>query len=384
MHEKQTYSYSSQLSTILILASIFFVFFNQFIGFWTPESAYKQEENRNKQTLPKLDPARLDKFPPLMDAFINDQLNIRPWLLDNYHELKYVLGVSPNPEKVLVGNGQWLYLGMRDQEYVENKIVFSKAQIDSLRYIWKSRFDFLDKKGILNHVVIVPVKQRVYPEFLPTSIRNVYPNYSLELLKKLKFPTKKIAYLLPELITEKQKYPVFYQLDNHWNSAGGYVAYRKIMEVLKQQKPSLKTLSESEISYSKVSRNSGMLSVFLGLDGKFTETFTEVSTQKNSAVEVEKYGFEIPEYFPYKEVFERRFVNLKAKNKEKILIISDSFGEATQTFFKETFEECLFLFDGWQYKLDTEILEIFKPDIVVFITVEPFVGHVLNYDFDVH
>lgn len=384
MEVKNTYNYRSELSTWIVISSMFFVFFNQIIGFIQTKSKYKQDENRSIQKIPHFNISKLDKFPPEMDAYLNDNLYFRPWLLDCFHELKYAYGISPNTEKVIIGKDNWLFLGMKDQLYFEGTPKFSSTEIDTLTSIWEQRFSFLEQQKIIHHWFIVPIKQHVYLEKMPFNMRFSHENQTLKLLKKLKPLSPKVSYLLETLNQEKEQYPVFYKLDNHWNSAGGYIAYKEIMKVIVQKNRNILSLKESDLLRKKESRSTGILSNFVGLDGYFSENFTQISPHLNNAKEVPKYGFKAPEHFPYKDRYERRFVNPSAKNKQKIMIVGDSFVEETEAFFKETFSECLFVFDGWEYKLHDEMMDTYKPDIVIYMTIEPFIHHILVHPTEIH
>jgi hypothetical protein len=384
MENEKTYTYRSELSTWIVIASMFFVFFNQFIGFIQTKSRYKQDENRSIQKKPHFNISKLDKFPPEMDAYLNDNLYFRPWLLDCYHELKYTYGISPNTEKVIIGADNWLFLGMKDQLYFEGSPSFSSTEIDTLNKIWEQRFSILEQRKIIHHWFIVPIKQHVYLDKMPFNMRFSSENQTLKLVQKMKPIQNKVSYLLEPLKQAKKQYPVFYKLDNHWNSAGGYIAYLEMMRSIRTQNPTIKHLDFSELQVKQETRNTGILSNFVGLDGYFSETFSQISPKSNTSHEVGKYGFLAPDHFPYKDRYERRFVNPTAKNKQKIMIVGDSFGEATEAFFKESFSECLFVFDGWEYKLHDEMMDTFKPDIVIYMTIEPFVHHILVHPTEMH
>ena len=60
----------------------------------------------------------------------------------------------------------------------------------------------------------------------------------------------------------------------------------------------------------------------------------------------------------------------------KILVIRDSFGDQLIPFLKEPFSESVFIFDGWDYGLNKEIIETVKPDIVIFLGLET---HIENF-----
>ena len=92
--------------------------------------------------------------------------------------------------------------------------------------------------------------------------------------------------------------------------------------------------------------------------------------ENECAKEFKKYGFPPTKGFPYPWTYEKRYVNKEDTSGLRILVIRDSFGHQIIPFLKESFSESVFIFDAWQYKLNEQIIEVVKPDIVVFLTVE--------------
>jgi len=88
------------------------------------------------------------------------------------------------------------------------------------------------------------------------------------------------------------------------------------------------------------------------------------------SIEPEKYGFPPIPGFAYPWSYENRYVNDSIANGIRVLFIRDSFGEVIRPFAREVFSESLFIFDAWQFKLNEEIIEQYKPDVVVFIGLE--------------
>ena len=88
------------------------------------------------------------------------------------------------------------------------------------------------------------------------------------------------------------------------------------------------------------------------------------------SIEDKKYGFKSIKGFPYPWSYEVRYTNKKIKSGLKILFIRDSFGDQLIPFVREVFKESVFIFDAWRYQLNKPIIEIVKPDIVVYLGLE--------------
>ncbi len=375
--------YIRYFSSFISLGLLFFLGLNQFFTWvkWDIQSS----ENRKKASFPVLNVNRLDAYPSEMDAYINDNFYLRPFLLLEFHKLKYVMGVSPNPKKVIVGNDGWLFLGMKDQEVYEGHYPFGREQLDSFYAVWEQRFNYFEKKQIHGLWAIAPIKQYFYEEHMPPNKKRNFQNRTVKLQTFLdqKIPGKTI-YLGNSLQSKKSKGVLFYKHDNHWNSLAGYYSYLVIMENLQKEIKDLNVLTEKDVIRIQKETNTGSLSNFVGLEGRLKETVVEVVTKEKPLKEMPKYGFKAPADFPYEYVYECRYVNPRAKNKQKILVIRDSFGDALLPFFQQTFSETMYVFDAWEYKLNENIIDRFQPDIVVFLTVESFADHILNKPNDVH
>ena len=68
-----------------------------------------------------------------------------------------------------------------------------------------------------------------------------------------------------------------------------------------------------------------------------------------------------------------------SNNKEslKALIFRDSFANFGFDFFPEVFSETLYIWDSWQYKFNKDIVDIEKPDIVIYTLYEGYINRIL-------
>jgi alginate O-acetyltransferase complex protein AlgJ len=353
---------------VLFLGSIYFLCLNQW-GHWItfPETA----ENRQRDTLPDLNPAKLDNFPQEFESYLDDQFTFRKPFLDVYHHLKFKMHISPYPDKVLVGTDNWLFLGQQEQLVYEGKYPFYQPQLDSFRNIWGERLRFCEEHHASAYWLIAPAKQRVYSEHLPINTRRDKENRTLKLMAMLNRTYPGLAsYPLYTFLRLKESSNLYFKLDNHWNSTGGYLGYSALMTLIRREHPEVVALQPRDLSWRKVHRSGGNLTAFIGYEDLLGETVPEVVFRSQSATEVEKFGFPVPPRFPYPHDYEHHYKNAKAPNKQRVLIIRDSFGDAVMPFLNETFAETLYIFDNWDYLLHPEIIEQFKPDLVLFLTLE--------------
>ena len=76
---------------------------------------------------------------------------------------------------------------------------------------------------------MTPIKERIYPEFMPADLRHKFVFSKAEqLYDRLKNNTKiRWVNYKSELIAGKKVRPTYYNLDTHWNEYGAFLAYKK-------------------------------------------------------------------------------------------------------------------------------------------------------------
>lgn len=361
---------------VVFLGITYFLFFNQQARWVT---FTQTSENRQLDTFPGIKLAKLDAFPKDFESYLNDRFTFRKPFLDVYHRLKFNMHISPHPDKVIIGDDNWLFFGMEEQQVYTGGLPFYEPQLDSFRNIWRERLQFCAQHQAAVYWLIAPSKQRVYSEYLPIHTSRHHENRTLKLMKMLNRSYPGFAtYPLSSLLKAKGNTNLYFKLDNHWNSAGAYVGYCELMQLIRQGHPEITALQPDDLSWGKKYQSGGNLTAFIGYDDKLGETIPQVIFSEPGAVTTQNFGYPIHAGPSYPSDYEFHYRNPKARNKQRVLIIRDSFGDALMPFLNETFAETLCIFDSWEYLLHPDMIEKFKPDIIVFLTLETKVGNLLD------
>jgi hypothetical protein len=209
-------------------------------------------EGRSLASLPqlRLDEDALADFPPQFEAYFNDAFGLRPKLIGLLSKVRVnTLGVSSTPE-VLIGKHGWLYSGspLIINNYRANH-PFSAAELDLWQRVLEERRAWLAARGIHYLLVFVPTTPIIYPEHLPRGINQVGPVRRLDqLLERLRTNSAlTVIDLRPDLLEAKKHERIYYRRDTHWNAQGGYIGYRRILEVLGAWFPKLKPLTPADL-----------------------------------------------------------------------------------------------------------------------------------------
>ena len=359
---------------LLFFGFIYFMFLNQIFG-WT---AFKNNsENRSLAKFPAFNINKLDKYPEKYDAYLNDNFTFRALFLDAYHETKFQMGISPNAENVLIGSNGHFFLADLDQEVYEGQHYFDEKDLASLENVWKQKRDFLSKRNIPFYWLIAPNKHHVYADELPMGIYEKKKNRSLLVKGFLdkKFPNK-IIYPLPTLIAHKEF--AYFKQDTHWSEEGAYYSYLELMKTMKKENVSLKHITPKQIHWKVETRTTGNLLNYLGKEGELSEIVHKAKIKGYAAQKAQLFNFKAPKDFPYPWEYEYHFINKKALNKKRVLIIRDSYGVSIMPFLNYTFSETLYIYDNWKYAINKEIVDTYKPDLIIFLTLETNLKNIIE------
>ena len=206
---------------------------------------------------------------------------------------------------------------------------------------------FLTKENIPFFVVIPPSKSSIYKEHLPFRVLQKPTPVSQLLSNTQLFEQVNILDLRSALQSEKPKGQLYHKTDTHWNSLGGYMAYRFIMNTLAEDFMNLKTIPLTyfdSLSYTFQGDITRMINLYE------QETITKYVPPKNSTVKVIN---DHDEYYIYKNTSQDL----------KLLFFRDSFGYELFPFLNESFGETSYI--EYDDTVSKSIIQRESPDLVI-------------------
>jgi len=332
------------------------------------------DENRVFRDSLELDINKLDAFPEEAEEYFNDNFSFRTPLLNSYHHIKFnYFGVSPHPEQTIVGKDGWYFLAGQELKIFEGRVRLSNDQLHRIKIEWINRKQYFDQKGIKYYWMICPSKHEIYPEKLPfyavqskemsrvdqlkETMKDDFPNFIIDPREALK--------------ATKKEHNVYFQLDNHWNYIGAREATRVLIDRIAKDFPDKDISMPDNFFWDDKKVQWGFHYTALGISSlSSTDYFPR--TLRGGGRKVDKYGFTQESEYSYEWEFEERYKNPKSKSDLRVLIIRDSFGDYLRPFIKEAFGESVMIFDYWEYKLNEEIIDTVKPDIVIYENISRF------------
>ena len=296
----------------------------------------------------------------------------------------YPLGISINPNQVVIGKEGWLYLGDMYAESISVKRrVATAEEIKDVKEIarcseeWK---EWLTRKGVrLYKIMICPDKDSVYPEFAPNWAWPVAGYATDVLLDNVSRESHIDA--RPELIKAKDQFAedLYYKTDTHWNRLGAWVAFCAFGREIKRTETDLKWFSKEEARVLKTKeRRGGDLAKFLRMAGMLSDIEARVKIIGGNPIETQRYDFETgrltasggnPHIAPPMRPLLVR--SKHALNNRKVLWLRDSFGTALSPFMAATFTETLQIhYAALEPETLAGLVETYRPDYVFLTVVE--------------
>jgi hypothetical protein len=295
----------------------------------------------------------------------------------------YPMGISIDPEQVIIGKNGWLFLGD-----IHNKTITVKRHgvmdwnmelAEKIALATKSWEQWLKLKGVrLYQVMLAPDKDTIYPEFLPDWAQPAAISATDALLTNI----SQEIYLdtRPALKAAKSQFsePLYYKTDSHWNQLGSWIAFNALLKKIAIFEDGLELLSEKYIRVKVESIGGCDLANILRMSGSLKDSRIHVKIVSERPIESDLYDFETERLLATGDTCNKidsphRSILVKSKqalNQKKVLWLIDSFGlSGIIPFMTATFTETLIInyldVDPDQF---ARLVEIYKPDYV-FITV---------------
>lgn len=334
-----------------------------------------KSENRMLAAKPIFDIEKLDPFPKGYELWFNDHFFKREQLLFVNNIYNFYIGKSPSPQNVVLGKQQWLYYNVKERDLYEGKYTISNDSVALIKDELVYRTKEYAKRGIKFYVMVVPIKKEIYPEFLPDYIQRAPLTVTDKIIncisndKSINLITCK-----EELLQEKKKTQVYFKHDNHWNSNGAYIGYKKLISKIAIDFP-IVNISLSVVFQDFVKKGGNLANMII-LDTLLYEQSKKLIVSYPKAKEAIEGN-----YPPVNNIGKDEYeIAKKTDNTSlpKAVIIRDSFFGEMMPLVSEHFSRSVYIFDAWQYGFNLDIVEAEKPDIVILEVFEPHLSNILN------
>lgn len=312
------------------------------------------------------------------ESWFNDHFFGRNFLIKLNNEVHQHINKYYGNSKAQMQADGWL-IGKNESQ---SKLISTK-QLDEITNAIKQFNDFCEQNDIMCYIEIAPRKVEFMKDKL---LRKVFGQDPADVLyHHLKNSNiTNVIYPHDALIKSNKENFVFFKTDHHWTEWGAYIGYKELMTRIKLDFPSIYIVSEDDydIFYdtrvrAEVGRNfwKGHTCMLLDLstDNCPLDVKYKYYIHKNEA--------KLKTEWLQDGINNKIFSYAEAKNKQKVVILGNSFTENFVSFLAFTFSNVKKLRCNNKYgdnlklsRWKKEILD-FNPDIMLIVIQSEYLGH---------
>lgn len=362
------------LTGLVFAVSLLMPALDQIAGF---SSSFKSTEKHILAPFPTLHFPHVRTYIHGFNQYYKENFGWRNALFYQYSQLKYhLLGVSPLPQKVVLGKKGWFYPGNDLNNVADQHSGLQVLEPETLRLIVRKLTDKrrqLAAQGITLYVVIAPDSYSIYSENMPDYMQRVPVASNFDRLKRYiaAHSTLSLIDVRAALREAKSTHVTYMQTDTHWNSYGALIASMAIAKRIRQNFPAIHTPSESDYAIRVKKGYSGDLITMLALNHEIADKIDYQTTPLTivSSREVERVNNNEMGGLP-----SQRFVgtNLTAP---RLLFVGDSYTISLATTLPGYFSTAYLTRSG---SLRMDLVKAEKPSVVVVEIAERNLANLAN------
>ena len=360
-------NFKNKFAIILILFLCFLIMPNIIYRIFYKNFDHTNYENRTFASSPILVSTNYNEYPKNYEKYFNDYLPFRNELVKLKNLSDIFIFDNTLLNSILIGKYKWLffkwenliekYIGIEKYDFTENQLEMAKNNLIHFR-------DELIKKNIDFILMVCPEKQSIYSEYMPDYIkRKSVKNDTDIFVEYIKNNSDiKVVYPKEELLKYKDKYQLYYKYDSHWNSLGAYIGYFELMKSFNIYVDNIDNLNIKGF----IGNKSEELGIYQYNDLAYALSLNKLKYYNDDKTYIiSNYitkNYDTNYFIPYKKYF---FYSKLDKNKNKILILGDSFYFNMQDYIATEFKQSEYIDNRYV----SPIVE-YGVNIIVFETVE--------------
>lgn len=335
----------------------------------TPQKI-SEGEQRMLAVIPPITGIKPGEIPVTLTNYVNDHFGFRNNFIKWYSMLQQDLfGNSLVPDQVIVGKSGWLYFKL------PQGIPYTHYELQKIKKNVEFRRNFYNSLGIKYYIVILPNKETIYPEYLPSASVPENKPHDIDIflsLFKQEPPHFRIIDTRKALLRAKSKYPSYYKRDTHWNFYGATNAYFEIADKLSLDFNDFSRYHPSDFNIQSSYRQlPGDLYRMLHPDAKDSmQDYDPILKPgiKEAALSLsDTLKYSTDSLTVQKTVM---FTNKNDTSSLRLMVFRDSFSEYLLRNLSRGFKTSHFV---WTHRFMPEPVLKEKPDIVMEILVERFI-----------
>jgi len=320
------------------------------------------------------------------EAWFNDHFNQRKFFIDVNSRLNLFLNRRLKSETAMAGKDGWMFTRRWGSvEMFQNKYLYNYDDLRKIKEKLEKVSIWAGKHGMKFYVLLVPDKERIYPEFYPDGIEKINSVAKIEQIAEYMRVKSFVPVIYPAaaLNAAKKAHILYYKTGTHWTHWGAYIGYRDLFKRIKKDFSGLKIMSPGDFNIvPKVNADVDIASA-LGIDAYKVlpeEDLTYEQFEVKKPTVKDTYEFVSKE----KRIETFDYVSSNPNNKLKAVFYADSQFLRMNWYAAESFNKMLHIYSGYGRDYDlpymAEKIIGYQPDILVIETGERFLSRLLNLD----
>lgn len=379
----------------LLLTTVFgLLIFVPFVGHYAYIGSHNSKvlvsENRvvtQYQELKSFHKKDIKQYFSNLDRYITDRLSKKDSIVKKVN--RYLTNprffTTLDYSKGVVGKDGFLFLGNSYEQVINRHFGDFEIKNPKNVLLLHSRLSkTAESIGAEYFLFVAPDKHGIYcekfPDWLKLQSSENLRRITDGIKQKLSAAGVKVVYPFEEL-RQRRDGSVYFKTDTHWNHLGAEIGFHSLMDNIRSHGKIFSThdfVSNNDYELIKSDhKNFGDLGYIIGLDDsfKFDDVIYNISTSatvqwsdngaslSEKSVSVARSRGEVPSWYG-------EMKNPLAPNKHRLLILCDSFMVAMTPYFNLNFSE---IYYSSRHRPVTELealMKEFKPDLVIYETVE--------------
>ena len=331
---------------------------------WLGLSAgFKTTEKRILAPFPTFEFPHVRRYVNQFGLYYKENFGWRNALFYQYSHWKYgVLGISPLPEKVVVGKNGWFFPGNSHNRVVDQYRglqPLSAAALDSISGRLNYYQQELAKQGTRLYVVVAPDSYTIYPEHVPDYLKTRKSASNFDRLKQHLAQHTRIPFIdvRDKLRAAKAINVTYFKTDTHWNDFGAMIASMGVVERVRQDFPQMPAPHLSNYIIRPKQGGPGDLVFLLALNQEIVDS---VNYQIEPVAHLRVTKLESTPN-PETNLPTERFVSTN-KTSPKLYLLGDSFTAHMNSFMPGYFRE---MYVERSSRLNLRQVQAERPDVLV-------------------
>ena len=271
----------------------------------------------------------------------------------------------------VVGRDGWIFFsGEKSLDYYQGTNMLGEKDLDQITAALQKLQDLCDERGIKLAFLILPNKEQVYYEHMPSiEVVNTYKRTEALVDYVTENSNVNIIYPLDEITAQKPYWRVYYKYDTHWNTIGSFIGTQLLYKSLGIETTELKYCAIEE--NDRVYGNGALAGDLINIGGYNTKGWTpdiEYSVNYKPDVKVTVLEGEVNQNSIYQ-------TTSTSGNDGNLVFIGDSFRINMADYLAKDFAKCTIINKGLHMNNPTFRESLKDVDYLVIETVER-----LDYD----